>query len=470
MGRHWENCHHRDLVLDSPLVIGGGEQSGSGSVDISVLRNCAGKPYIPASSLAGALRHHIHENILLNNEEKQQAKYFWGEELGRQQQSTLGILQSALTIDDLLTDQAPVIRIRDGVSIDMALGTAIDGNKYDYEVVEPFASAKQSGAIREKLKFSLRMEIQLREGYDTHVFRRMAALLVQQMQESQIALGAITTKGFGRCHLDRVNIQEYDYRNIEHVIAWMTGHGTSQTSSTLPQPDFSILAQDFKLSALFTIKNSLIVRSYSSDPRASDAVHITSGDAPVMPGTSLIGALRSRAWRIIKTLGGEPTVLIPKLFGDVNKVTKEKYKSRITVKENPIHDVTQELQHRIRIDRFTGGAAKTALFDSTPLWPGKKGEMMRIDLSIKKCDPWMAGLLMLVLKDLWNGDLALGGEKNIGRGTLKGLSADITYNGKLIRLREIARGDLHTEGPIDELEKHVLALVQYCGGKEAVNE
>jgi hypothetical protein len=33
----------------------------------------------------------------------------------------------------------------------------------------------------------------------------------------------------------------------------------------------------------------------------------------------------------------------------------------------------------------------------------------------------------LVLKDLWTGDLALGGEKGIGRGVLEGIRAVIKY-------------------------------------------
>ncbi|MEO1286653.1 MAG: hypothetical protein AAFV93_02715, partial [Chloroflexota bacterium] len=38
------------------------------------------------------------------------------------------------------------------------------------------------------------------------------------------------------------------------------------------------------------------------------------------------------------------------------------------------------------------------------------------------------GLLLLVLKDLWTEDLPLGGESNIGRGRMKGLSGSIEFN------------------------------------------
>ena len=41
-------------------------------------------------------------------------------------------------------------------------------------------------------------------------------------------------------------------------------------------------------------------------------------------------------------------------------------------------------------------------------------------------------VLMHVLKDLWLGDLALGGEKNIGRGVLRGVRAEIYEQDKII--------------------------------------
>jgi hypothetical protein len=36
------------------------------------------------------------------------------------------------------------------------------------------------------------------------------------------------------------------------------------------------------------------------------------------------------------------------------------------------------------------------------------------------------GLILLLLKDLWTGDLPIGGESGVGRGRLKGLSATIS--------------------------------------------
>jgi len=84
---------------------------------------------------------------------------------------------------------------------------------------------------------------------------------------------------------------------------------------------------------------------------------------------------------------------------------------------------------------------KGGLFDSLPLWKSgtEDQEMVQIKLTIEEYQPWEAGLLLLVLKDLWNGDLAIGGERSIGRGTLQGIKAVISFEGREIILNERSR-------------------------------
>ncbi len=74
---------------------------------------------------------------------------------------------------------------------------------------------------------------------------------------------------------------------------------------------------------------------------------------------------------------------------------------------------------------------KSALFDTQPLWPRKKkDEQVVIRIKIMDYKDWEAGLALLLLKDLWNGDLPLGGDKSIGRGVLQGLRAQINMGKK----------------------------------------
>jgi len=90
---------------------------------------------------------------------------------------------------------------------------------------------------------------------------------------------------------------------------------------------------------------------------------------------------------------------------------------------------------RIKIDRFTGGTIKTALFNTMPLWSNnEQNKSVTINMDVIKYNPWEAGLMLQVLKDLWCEDLPIGGEKNVGRGILKGICAKIFLGNKVIKI------------------------------------
>jgi len=127
--------------------------------------------------------------------------------------------------------------------------------------------------------------------------------------------------------------------------------------------------------------------------------------------------------------------------------------------------VLEMIHSRIKIDRFTGGALGTALFNFQPLWPKEGNSKIALTLRVKDCACWEAGLMMLVIKDLWTGDLSLGGEKNIGRGVLKGSKVKITY-GKDTYEIEQNQNKLRIDGKKEELEKWVRDLIsQMRGGR-----
>jgi len=446
------------LVLETPLIIGAGEKSDD--VDIVVLKDENGSPYIPATSLTGALRHHFFCQARFDRVPPEQLQYFWGADLKKEKEH---IYQSAFVLKDLHPESEVRVKIRDGLKIDNRLGIAAPRKKFDYEIVEP-------GAV-----FGFEAEITLRKAYDKEVFLQVVGFLVKALEERKVALGAMTTKGFGRCRLRDPILYDYDFTQKEAVIAWLKRD---------PEPGFlqknidlnNVLAEqeskDFNLEAVFTIQSSLVVRSYSGDPQSPDAVHLTSNDKYVLPGTSVKGALRSRAERIINTLGGQGEEMIKQLFGWADEEAKsgEKYKSRMVVEENVINNVTAAIQSRIKVDRFTGGVIKGALFDSMPLWAlDGEQEMVVLKVAIKDYQNWEAGLLLLLLKDLWTGDLPVGGEKNIGRGVLKGKRAEISFDGQQVTITNLFDNQLQITGDKEKLENLVAAFVDEVRGKEAAH-
>lgn len=120
------------LVFGTPLIIGSGEQDDD--VDLVVLRDESGQPFIPATSFAGALRHFFFRTVDVTGADNEKFSYFWGAQPGGSKDE---IYQSALMVSDLHPIGQVSVAIRDGVKIDLSTHTAAEGAKFDYEVVEP---------------------------------------------------------------------------------------------------------------------------------------------------------------------------------------------------------------------------------------------------------------------------------------------------------------------------------------------
>ena len=398
----------------SPLHIGSGADDRS---DLDILLDNKGKPFIPATSFVGVLRHTI----------KSDAE-FWGYTRDNDGQ------QSRVYCSDLLCEtESPVPVIRDGIKIDNATGIVEDKSKYDYELVE------------RGTRFRLNMEFSYRDS-DKEFVRRMAATIYTLLRDKKIRLGAKTNSGFGEIRLleNTAKIYEFSFSKDtkSDVLYWLTQNFSAKqpiSVDALGTP-FNISSNNFTINASFWLKNSLIVRSYSSDPKAPDATHIMSKEDWILPGTSLKGAIRARAERIVNTLG-KPKEIIENLFGYVVEEQKEnnKKKGRIRLKEAVLPKFVSEMQTRIKIDRFTGGTIESALFDTMPLFGGEPEKIINMQLQVQDCKDYEAGLLLLVLKDLWTGDLAVGGEKNVGRGVFAGIQAIVSWNGESITIPETVK-------------------------------
>ena len=79
---------------------------------------------------------------------------------------------------------------------------------------------------------------------------------------------------------------------------------------------------------------------------------------------------------------------------------------------------------------------------------------------IEQCNKignWEAGLALFLLKDLCTGNIAIGGEKSIGRGTLKGEKATIRFANKTWELDE--KGTV-VQGDAAELERMAASLIE----------
>lgn len=400
----------------SPIHIG----SGKGIIsDMDVLRDTNRKPFIPATSFVGILRHAFQNNFPDDFKSDKRFNNFWG-----YTQDKDGC-QSALCCSDLsLVDyEQEKILIRDGIHIDNKNGIVRKGGKYDYELVE-------TGS-----RFKFKMEFTFRENSEDFVKKTVRAIY-ELLSNQQIRLGAKTNNGFGKIKLieNSTTIYSFDFNNKSDIFYWLT-QNLQQKSPVKVETfnnSFDMTKKLFCINLTITLKSSLIVKSADNASTLSDATQLKSGNNWVISGSSFKGAIRARAEKIVNTLeltNGE--TLITKLFGNVDETSpsKDAIKGKIRIEETTMRkeDFLSELQMRTRIDRFTGGVIDGALFDSMPVFSTSNKKCISLKIEIEDYEPKEQGLILLVIKDIWSGDLAVGGEKNIGRGVFEGVNAEIVW-------------------------------------------
>lgn len=465
-----------DLVLQTPTHLGNGDTDGI--VDMPLLLDEAtGRALLPGTSLAGALRNYLRERR--HGFEKRASdtliEALFGGEKGDDEGN-----QSALIIDDALGEM-PGIELRDGVRIDPITRTAkidvdngiLRGYKYDLQLLEAGTT------------FPLRMELLLSRGNDQQQMKQMLALALHGLETGEIAIGLRKRRGFGVCRVERWRVTRYDFTKPTDLLAWLAEDHPDWKFAPGDQRSGQHIADLLGVSlervedrrnlcrihAHFIIDGSLLIRAgFGEQDRGPDTVHLHSarpGGArkPVLSGTSLAGALRHRAERILRTIGNaaQATTMIDNMFGPARITSGDKQKarsSRLIVSETVIENPVNLVQNRIRIDRFTGSVHGTGLFNEQPVF-GKNDTLVAIDLTLRNPQDAEIGLLLLLLKDLWTGDLPLGGEIGIGRGRLKGVEAVIEtpqYKAKPLTISAVDGDRRLTVSDRSTLERYVAAL------------
>lgn len=436
-----------DLILKSPLLIGDGTgETADNFRDTHVLKNSNSRPFIPGTSLCGVLRDWFARN----------ASNFVTKIFG-----DLDKMQSSIQLDDITLDNCKIIS-RDGVKIDDVTGTGVDGGKYDYEAIERGATGK------------LRLLINLRgvhidqenfdpKNYSLKEILSVIANLLRKLQNG-IRLGALTTKGYGLVAIKNLSANLYDFRKKADVAAWLLGKKSPYQISPLIK-EFFTAKDDFIVDAKFKFNSSFIIRNY--DVSAADkaknisAVTLRSNEDFVISGTSLKGIFCHRAKYICNKLGINETFL-ENLMG--NSSPNKKIKSRFIVTESYVAPENfSEVEHtRNKIDRFTGGTLQGTLFTTKPAYQKDfSTSTLKIHFEIRNAEDFEVGLAIFLLRDLWLGHIAIGGEKSIGRGTVAGMYAEINFRDKIYQLD--ARGKV-INGDKSELENFAVALKNLARG------
>lgn len=426
------------LQNESPLIIGSGEDLVA---DIQCVRDWEGSLFIPGSSLAGVLRSWAERTF----RDATSIDFAFGEKTDDGKQSSLVVHDAHIMEGEDCTE------VRDGVRLDKNTKTAENKKKYDYET------------IRRGCNFRFRLEAVIREKDKRRVGvveSLLEAMLGEFQKKGTFRLGAKVNRGLGLVRMSNAQSVRFDFRREdtrqEVGSKWLKfdwdafPHDLYSWNEAIATTPFK--PEHFEIKALFDIPGGLLIRSYSTDTEAPDAIHLLSNGIPVIPGTSWAGVIAQAIHDIGLELGSKDrmSLLSKALFGDVDESSKTSLASSIIIEESIIGDRSEskdsppesdktpenhivgrgmELPYtRNRIDRFTGGVVENALFTEQPhilgtvdlrCWVRKSFRGRSVSNTGQPGPQACIGVLLLALIEIGNGIRPIGGACSIGRGILK---------------------------------------------------
>ncbi len=426
------------MTVASALHVGTGR--GDALVDDTVVHDVSGRAIVPGTTLAGLLRA-LSARMGSGWEER-----LWG--------STEGA--SPVVVDDAVIDLGGRgIGTRAGIAIDRHTGAVAHGALYEHAVVP-------AGA-----RLMLRLETD-DAGLESDLLELLGAV-----RAGGLRAGRATTRGMGRLvadtHVLVGRIDRGDATDLVQAARGATGRTESVGLVPRPLPGMTDI----------TIEWTGPLPVLSRDPRpagqvdalpllieAIDPDGAPAGHRLALPGSSIKGALRAHAERIVRTVEGreegEDLPFVDLLFGSAKNdgsgrrgavhvddclssgrvdpvelagLDPRAPDARVAVNDGeggPAGEVL--VAHHVAIDRWTGGAADGKLFDvaeargiawepihlsldETLLARQLTGDV-KVPLGTEDAGLAAAGLLLLAIEDLAMGRIPLGGLVTRGRGSV----------------------------------------------------
>jgi CRISPR/Cas system CSM-associated protein Csm3 (group 7 of RAMP superfamily) len=469
------------LEAETPLHVGG--YGVDVDTDLPLARNGKGELYIPGTSITGVLRAWCEKNFIKRDEDgkpviDKSGKYIpiklvrdlFGFQEGESGQASFVLIEDAIvTLPNGLQTE-----IRDGVGIDRFYGTAADKSKYDRAI------------LPKGTKLELEMIVEIGEQHDANQNKAIIGHLLSALENEEIRFGASKTRGLGKVKLIDCKIKEEQFNGFENILKFFDS-GNSFKSLADWKTEEKIGEFDSKVSKLeieIVWHPTLpLMNKAGYEGIGVDMLPVTSGVADgklslVLAGSSIKGAFRSQAERIVRTLKnleatGEfneqvKVPIVRELFGgkkeknatnpkvglgalsiddcyakdefsmntkDWRNVEQGKFDNEATYSQTELHQALKKIDgesndktskrfhisHHTAIDRFTGGVAEGALY--SVLAPHNiQWQPITMSLDFGRTgenDKCCLMLLLLVLRDLAENRLPLGFATNRGMGEVE---------------------------------------------------
>ena len=451
------------LETTAPLHVGGVETGWD--VDMLLATNGAGEYYIPGTSLAGALRAWFRRAfgcVLTEALFGPETETMHTDE-GKSAEASRVYVEDAVIESDNVAPE-----VRDGVGIDRFSGAAAERIKYTRQVLP-------TGT-----RMTFRLEAELPpDKAEEHKAR--LALMIDALTKGRIAVGAAKTRGLGRMKLEDAWVSEQELSSREGILAFLKNGDSGKPFELSDFHTEGITVNDTAPLAIRVKWRPVLPIMVKADAAgiAVDMLPLFTGRndgrlARVIPGSSIKGALRNMAERIMRTVLDddikEPAdgrsgflyqlevKLVEELFGAPGKskddrgneeaedwqsglgalavadchcrdheITPGDWQALLNAEQARQMEGRHGMRHatRVAIDRWTGGAAERALYS---LLEPHEGEWEELVLEVDpdrlppEKDPRRAAalaLLMLTLRELAQERIPLGFGTNRGLGAIE---------------------------------------------------
>lgn len=448
------------IEVETPLAVGSGEKDIL--TDALVATDVNGLPYIPGTAIAGVVRHMIEEvkpqgfdvNQIFGFQKEQDGHgseiiFTEAKIINSKGEVVDGVNLDAIKTDPLLQnyDKLPIrqhVRINDKGVTDKA-------GKFDEQVV--FAGTR----------FCFELEMLAKD--DTiNNFNK----IIEQIQSRIFRIGGGTRCGFGEIEVKELykrSLNLKDSGDLELYLAkssdlskewqgWDKKEPKTEKSADgwikyelhLQPEDFFLFGSGFGDDEvdMTPVKEKKVVWDDDSHGHLSE-------ELVLIPAASVKGALAHRVAfhynRLKERFSGctgdkEPKVgneneAVQALFGYENQKEKKQVRGNVIFNEVIQDTLPDKVLNHVSIDRFTGGAIESALFDEKVLFGNGKSFTTKImvDKTAFEGDPDYKIAFESALKDLIDGLLPLGGGVNRGNGCFGGSVKEI--NGTFNHKREI---------------------------------
>ena len=430
---------HVIIEAKTPLKVGGGKNDLF--LDAPVQRDWNGLPMILGTSVAGILRRTFEDNIdkgaaneIFGTRREEENKSESKKESKDENLNLVGsrlIVSNALLVDEkgkvceeLLLEKSRFLRyfdilpIRDHVAIG-ANGTAKDAGKFDEEVV--FKGTR--------FKFSLELD------GSKEKFERILNLL----SDPALRLGGGSSKGFGSLGILEIKWGEFEPDRYSSSLNFSSDEFVkfmpdSAADGNLASKKF--IRYELKISPddFFMFGSGFGDNEADQTPVIESIISYKTGKLSeqkiLILASSVKGALSHRTafhYNKLKEQFGEEAKVgnenkaVREIFGYEKNKNEKGPKGKILISDCFLdYDEAKDIKvfEHVSIDRFTGGAIDSALFQEKA---SAKRDKFTIEISLKKgaCDDAKKAFER-VLKDVVYGRLPLGGATTKGYGFFKG--------------------------------------------------